>query len=155
MGKKQEVGASLVEVMVALFVLAIGLLGVLAMQSRSMQFNQSAYTYTQAMFLANDIAERIRSNASQANAYRGSFTTGNQDCQGQRCTAGDLVSWDKSQVSSNVERLLPEGKVTVTELSASPLRLYVTVSFDDSRAEGRVPSEDYDGTKSYSLLVEI
>lgn len=59
---KYQNGVSLIEVMVALFVLGVGLLGVLAMQAESMKLNQQAYGSTQAMFLANDIVERMRVN---------------------------------------------------------------------------------------------
>lgn len=65
----KEVGSSLIEVVVALFVLAIGMLGVLSMQVKSMQFNQSAYYYTQAVYLANQILENMRSSPGAANTY--------------------------------------------------------------------------------------
>ncbi|BCD99526.1 type IV pilus modification protein PilV [Marinagarivorans cellulosilyticus] len=62
MKKHTQNGASLLEVMIALFVLAVGLLGVFAMQAESMKLNQQAYSSSQAMFLANDAIERMRVN---------------------------------------------------------------------------------------------
>lgn len=59
---KNETGVSLIEVLVALFVLAIGLLGVIALQAETVKLNQQSYGSTQAMFVANDAAERMRVN---------------------------------------------------------------------------------------------
>ena len=53
-------GATMIEVMVSLFVLAIGLLGVLGMQAEGTQANQRGMFSTQAAFLAQSMADRIR-----------------------------------------------------------------------------------------------
>ena len=50
--KKQQ-GSGLLEVMIGLFVLAIGLLGMSSMQSKALRSNNTAYMYSQAIFLAN------------------------------------------------------------------------------------------------------
>ena len=55
---------SLIEVMVAVFILASGLLGLGALQARSLQFNLSAHNRSVAADLAADLAERIRANRS-------------------------------------------------------------------------------------------
>lgn len=57
-------GMSLVEVMVAVAILASGLLGLGALQARSLQFNFSAHNRSIAADLATDLAERIRANRS-------------------------------------------------------------------------------------------
>jgi type IV pilus assembly protein PilV len=59
---KLQKGASLLEVLIALFILGVGLLGVLAMQAESLKLNQQSYGSTQALFLANDAVERMRTN---------------------------------------------------------------------------------------------
>jgi type IV pilus assembly protein PilV len=56
-------GFSLLEMLIALLVLSIGLLGVATLQIRGQQFNQVGYLRTQATFLAYDIMERIRINS--------------------------------------------------------------------------------------------
>jgi len=53
---------SLIEVMVAVFILASGLLGLGALQSRSLAMNQSAHNRSIAADLAADLADRIRAN---------------------------------------------------------------------------------------------
>jgi len=59
---RHDRGFSLIEVLVALVVLSVGLLGLAALQSTATQFNASAYTRSQATLLAYDMADRIRAN---------------------------------------------------------------------------------------------
>lgn len=56
-------GFTLIEVLVATLVLTVGILGVAAMQMVSFQTNQSAFARSQAIYLAQDIFDRIRANA--------------------------------------------------------------------------------------------
>ncbi len=62
MNRRWQSGLSMIEVMVSLFIIALGLLGLAALQSRTLMYNQSAYQRTIAADLANDLAERIRAN---------------------------------------------------------------------------------------------
>jgi len=59
-------GFTLVEVLVALVILAIGLLGVAGLQNRSLSGNQGALYRSQAVLFANDIIERMRVNRLQS-----------------------------------------------------------------------------------------
>jgi type IV pilus assembly protein PilV len=149
----KQTGSSLVEVMVALFVLAIGLLGILAMQSKSMQYNQSAHVYSQAVYLANDIAERIRLNAGQASAYVGDYDGERQPpstaCIAATCDAGGLVTWDKREWNNLIGNTLPAGKAKITDTGAGAVK--IEVSFDDSRSEG----SETETRKTYALVVGL
>ncbi len=55
-------GFSLIEVMVALLVLSIGLLGIAGLQVFSLKYNHQSYERTQAVTLIYDIADRMRAN---------------------------------------------------------------------------------------------
>lgn len=67
-------GFTLIEVMVALVILAVGLLGMASLMTRSQQSNESAYSRSQAALMAYDIIERMRTNlVNQIDA------TGNDD----------------------------------------------------------------------------
>lgn len=59
----KHAGFSLLEMLIALLILSIGLLGVATLQIRGQQFNQVGYLRTQAAFLGYDIMERIRINS--------------------------------------------------------------------------------------------
>lgn len=62
-------GFTLIEVLVALIILSVGLLGLAALQTRANQAEVESYQRAQAMLLANDIADRIRANSSVPECY--------------------------------------------------------------------------------------
>jgi type IV pilus assembly protein PilV len=55
-------GMSLIEAMVAVFILAAGLLGLAALQARSLAYAESSFYRSIAADLAADLADRIRAN---------------------------------------------------------------------------------------------
>lgn len=59
---KTNKGFTLVEVMVAVFVLAIGLLGIAGLQVTAIKSNHAAFLRTQSTQLAYDLADRMRAN---------------------------------------------------------------------------------------------
>ena len=63
---KTASGFTLIEVLIAVLVLSIGLLGLASLQAASLKNNYSAYMRSQAAILANDMADRIRANAGTA-----------------------------------------------------------------------------------------
>ncbi len=67
-GDRQS-GFSLLEVLIAIVITSIGLLGLAAMQATGLRNNHSAYHRSQATVLAYDIADRMRSNASSMASY--------------------------------------------------------------------------------------
>ncbi len=74
MKRTAQSGFSLIEVLVALIILSMGMLGMGKMLMLSMKSNGTAYSNTQAMSLANAMLERIRANrtvalAGAASAY--------------------------------------------------------------------------------------
>jgi type IV pilus assembly protein PilV len=73
----QSRGLTLVEILIALLVLSIGLLGLAGLQTMSLKFNTSAYYRTQATALAYDFADRMRANRQAALA--GAYTLALQD----------------------------------------------------------------------------
>lgn len=59
-------GFTLIEVLIALLVLAIGLLGMATLMMTSLQSSQSAYLRSQVGVLTQDLVERMRANRDQA-----------------------------------------------------------------------------------------
>ena len=64
-------GTSLIEVLVAVVILGVGLLGVAGMQLSSLRSNQAAYERSIAIVAASSIAERM--NANRAAAVAGAY----------------------------------------------------------------------------------
>jgi type IV pilus assembly protein PilV len=61
-------GVSLIEVMISVLILAIGLLGIAAMQATALRNNQSSVERTQATIHAYSILDSMRTNVVQARA---------------------------------------------------------------------------------------
>ena len=60
--KYRSQGFTLIEVLIAIIVLSIGLLGLAGLQLTSLRNSNSAYTRSQAVILSYDIVDRIRAN---------------------------------------------------------------------------------------------
>ncbi len=65
-GRRHQLGVGLVEVLVAVLVLAIGLLGAAGLQLISLRGGHSAYQRSQATWLANDLIDRLRARQPEA-----------------------------------------------------------------------------------------
>ncbi|WP_376745099.1 MULTISPECIES: type IV pilus modification protein PilV [Acinetobacter] len=63
-------GVGLIEVLVALFILALGVLGFSALQLRAIDAAQEATEHTVAMNNARDLAERMRVNRTALSDYK-------------------------------------------------------------------------------------
>lgn len=71
-------GFSLVEVMIAMFVLAIGLLGLAGLQARAINAEYESYARGKALFLLEDMADRMAANAVEVKATATANTAYNQ-----------------------------------------------------------------------------
>lgn len=67
-------GFSLIEVLVALLILAIGVLGIAALQFKGLRYSHDAFLRSQINFLSYDIAELMRANRSNAASYVSNYT---------------------------------------------------------------------------------
>jgi len=96
-------GFSLIEVLVAMFVLSIGLLGLAMLQTRGAAYSTESYLRTQVTVAANDIIDRMRAN--KAGADIGAYVANNPPATPETCGTGsgcatetnianfDLTAW--------------------------------------------------------------
>ena len=63
----------MIEVLVALLILAIGLLGIAALQFKGLRYSNDSFMRSQINFLAYDIADRMRTNNTLAANYLGNY----------------------------------------------------------------------------------
>lgn len=115
-GARSQSGATLIEVLISLLILAIGLLGMTGLQTVSLRNTQSAYLRTQASIASNDIIERIRANLQgvEANSYdanAGAVTAACNTITG--CSAGELAANDIAEWKAALAADLPSGVGTV------------------------------------------
>lgn len=105
-------GTTLIEILVALLVVAIGLLGMAGLQTVSLRQLQGAYLRSQAGILAGDMLERVLANRQGAflGAYGEAAGVLNSGCESQTgCAAADMAGHDIAQWQANLQRILPVG----------------------------------------------
>ncbi len=140
--QKKQQGVGLIEVLTSMLVLSIGVLGMISVQSRSVQFNQGAMYESKAAVLANDIMDRIRANPDQASRYRitlGESASQGTDCfgAGANCTESNMADYDVASWRTEIAENLPSGLGEVIEMpGAGGTSIFiVTIQYQDSRAE--------------------
>ena len=115
---RDQSGFTLLEILVAMVVLSIGLLGLAGLQAVSLNNNQIAYFRAIASQQAYDMADRIRANRTgiAAGNYNNlnNTTPVDPNCVANNCTAANMAISDHSQWNANNGRLLPAGVGTVT-----------------------------------------
>jgi type IV pilus assembly protein PilV len=109
-------GFTLLEVLVALVVIAVGMLGIAVMYVEGLKAERTSIFRTNAVNLVADLADRIRANAAATGAYAGAAadngcTNGAADCTPQELAQEDLWLWQRDVA----DRLPPgaEGSVVV------------------------------------------
>lgn len=141
-------GFTLLEVLIALVILAVGMLGIAQMLLIAHKSNGSNYIRQNAVQSAYDILEHIRANRQAA--INGSYNVSNLvdngaptipnapsiDCAVASCTAAQLASYDTWYwMASDLPRL-PNGCGSVsTSASGINTLVAVTVQWDDSPAQ--------------------
>ena len=107
--KKQE-GVGLIEVLVALLILAVGVLGFVALQYRAIEASSEGANRVQAINLARDLAEKIRVNRDQlgvyATAIAGNATNiTNPNCYTAFCTPTQMARFDAALTNLSAQRV--------------------------------------------------
>ncbi|MGH8508704.1 MAG: type IV pilus modification protein PilV, partial [Gammaproteobacteria bacterium] len=96
-------GFTMIEVLVAVLITAIGVLAIAALQLTSKHANFETGQRTAAIQLANDLIERMRSNAGELATYTngaagttltGAMAAPNPDCALAACTDAQLAAYD-------------------------------------------------------------
>ena len=144
-GSSKHYGFSLVEVLIAMVIMSVGMLGIAGLYVQSLQAGRTSMFRHQAVSLAGDVADRIRANPSAGIAYAGigannNCVAANIDCDVVGMAANDIWVWDTQAVNS-----LPNGDVLVAfDDTVAPPIYTITVSWDE-------PGE----TPSYGISIPI
>ncbi len=99
-GTAGQRGFSMIELLVAVLVMGIGVLGISGLQLVSMQNNRAALQRAEAVQLAYDVLDRIRANpigAPVGMPYQiavGAFPGGVIDCTANNCTQAQMAAFD-------------------------------------------------------------
>lgn len=110
-------GFTLLEVLIAMLVFSLGLLGMAGLLIVSVKTNHSAYLRTQASFLAQSMADRMRANMPRVwtSDYDTGYPSGDTDpCTGGgTCTRANIAVRDRAEWSTQITDLLPNGAAQI------------------------------------------
>jgi len=117
---RHQTGTSLIEVLVALLILSIGLLGLAMLQGKSLRVNTDALIRSEATLLANEIIEAMRLNITGSS--KGKYVVSSKpavcgtctDTDGSKAANRDLIKWYEGQ-----EKVLPAPSSTITRDTAT------------------------------------
>jgi type IV pilus assembly protein PilV len=126
---RTQQGFSLIEVLVALVVTTMGLLGLASLQLLSIKTQHNAFMRGQATQINHDMIERMRGNCAAALA--GSY---NLTLTGAPGSGNDLPSTDLRQWRARIAQALPEGTGSVAVNAATRVAT-VTVRWNDARGD--------------------
>lgn len=162
-------GFTLLEVLIALLIFSLGLIGLAGLLTVSVRTNHTAYLRTQASFLAQSMADRMRANVLGlwGNNYKlnsivtpptapdaAVYTATIQDCETAACSYSDVAKRDLQVWQNQLRAFLPNPGASIlcssvaTPPSASqllslppyPLPCEVQVSWSNSNIPGQTDS---------------
>ena len=142
---KRAGGFTLVEVLIALIILSVGMLGIAGLYVHSMKAVRTSLFRHHAVTLAGDVADRIRANPRAAAVYALAGSNNNCVNGGVNCTPGqmaanDIFLWDQQATDT-----LPNGTVTVVfDNSVLPPTYEITVAWTE-------PGENL----NYSIIIPV
>lgn len=149
-GKNHQSGFTLLEVLIAIFVFSIGLLGVASMMSVAIRNNHNGYLRTQANFLVNSMIDRMHVNqvGLWTNNYDSIAVTGGPmpsgglgcDDLSSTCDASQLAARDAAAWAVSIGQLLPAGAQGTVQCNTPPMPFLITAG------SNWVPVPSYTGT---------
>ena len=106
-------GFTLIEVLIALVIMSVGMLGIAGLYVHSMQAGRTSVLRHNAVILAGDIADRIRANPRAGAAY--GLAGANNNCVngGVNCTIGEMAANDIFLWDQQAAATLPNGQVNI------------------------------------------
>jgi type IV pilus assembly protein PilV len=141
--KNRVRGLTLLEVLIALFILSIGLLGMAGLQLTGLRENQNAHFKTEAVLLAQDMADRMRSNPKgvadgRYNNIDSTEATYNKpsECATTDANCGEYIAkldayeWLNTGIATAIPNQLPLGEGQVANSNGV---FTITVMWDDDR----------------------
>lgn len=135
---RTQTGFTLIEILVAVVVLAIGLLGLAGLQVTSLRFNNSSYLRSQATNLAYDLVDRMRVNRSAALASPGAYDNVGIETPAPACPtaavtlSGTIANQDIQAWRHVLACTLPSGTGSIARTGDT---FTIIVQWDDSRGQ--------------------
>jgi len=130
---KRSGGFTLVEILVAIVVLSLGLVGLAGLQMTGLKQNHSSYLRSQATVFAYDMLDRMRANMAgvAAGSYNNiSGVPADPACIAAGCSVTQMAVYDTREWNQALNSVLPSGQGTVVGDGSN---FTITVMWDDER----------------------
>ena len=150
MQKYSQKGFTLLEATISLLVLSIGMLGISALFFEGLKSGRTAVFRTTAVYLASDMADRIRANPLGQQAYEN--TGADRAClNGNKvCSAVEIAEEDKLNWSNDVAETMPPDATATVDVTA--IAGADTIIYDIKMAW---PESGFDEPLTYELKLEL
>lgn len=133
--RNRQDGATLIEVLVSLLLMAVAVIGFAALQVRALATTNTAVYRSQAVGIAQDLTERIRLNIGQIASYRNEANWDaipTQNCLTNSCSAAEMVNYDIRVTKELAAATLPNGNVAVRPCGGVNTLMCVYVSWNET-----------------------
>ena len=130
---RRQRGFSLVEVLIALIIMSVGMLGIASLYVNSMSAGRTSMFRHHAVTLAGDVADRIRANPRAGVSYivkpgaNNNCVAGGVGCSEAEMAVNDIFLWQQQAANT-----LPNGDVTIVlDNAVNPPTYTITVTWDE------------------------
>ena len=140
---KNQQGVGMIEVLIALLLLAIGVMGFTALQLKAVEATQEAMSKIEAMNIARDVAERIRVNKGGLATYIAELnkavqtninTAGLKKCVGSTvCTSIEMSKYDTAQIVSQAQSTAMQIALPNCQVSGVVNRVCIYVAWGNTK----------------------
>ncbi len=139
--KKSAAGFSLVEVLIALVIMSVGMLGIAGLYVHTMQAGRTSLFRHHAVTLAGDVADRIRANPRAGAGYVVGGVDNNCVNGGIDCTPAEMAQQDIFLWALQAGDTLPGGTVNIVlDNAVVPNTYQITIAWTEA---GQNPPPQY------------
>lgn len=157
--RKKQGGFTLIEVLIAMFVLSVGMLGSTALMLQGRSAAVKTNYEAKAMQMAQSMAEQMRANIK--GVVDGNYndvdtaSASAQTCIATTCTTAEMALYDEYIWGWMLDQYLPSGSGTVTGVASAAdqdVVFTITVNWTETRKLTATTGEEI--TKSYGMVFQ-
>ena len=140
---RNQYGVGMIEVLIALLLLAVGVMGFTALQLKAVDATDEAMSKIEAMNIARDVAERIRVNRGGLATYVDELnkttqtnitTSGLKKCLGNTvCTGTDMAKYDTAQIVSRAQSTAMQITLPNCQVVGAVDRICIYIAWGDTK----------------------
>ena len=164
----KQTGVGMLEVLIALLVLAIGSLGFAGLQLVSLKNANEANFRAQATLVAQDAIERFQANPKQLSHYTNGTNWSRvhqaikttppnlKKCIDNSCTSTEMATWDIDFLQWKVANTLPQGRLMTRDCGFNSMDC-VIVSWNDQDIDDCIDGDGLNtaAADAYCLVMEV